>query len=320
MKRKWYILLCMLVLVSCKKLDFERVNKVSDTDITIKGSWVTASASLVDFEDAEIEAYGHCWSTRKNPTFDDSHTIHETQFEKRTFVDTLLFLKSDEIYYIRSYVKKTDEIVYGEERSFVAPDSIIVSCDTIEVVGEETIVALSSIASIGSLKIPRYGIMISQDTMNMSMGNTRIKGSLSSQIQFKETFSNLSRGEIYYVQIFAELSEQKTVYSNIVAVTVPKLVVETENFVILGAESVQLNGALSSLSYEAVSEYGFCISSTTSQPNYNDERIIVGNQGTVGEYSTTYLNVSPTRTYYYRAYAMSGNTIVYGDVKKLKIK
>lgn len=318
MKKFLYILFTVLLFTSCKKLDFERENKVSKTEVKIQGTWVSVSATLIDIAEDGIDVYGHCWSSSHNPTIADFHSTHVNNKEKRFYTDTLLALEPDKKYYVRSYVQKDDEIIYGEESSFTAPNSISISCNKVEITAEQTIISFFSFKNIGSLKLSEYGNIISSNKADLINGDKRTKYNLRNETNFSETYAKLTKGETYYIQAYAKLSSTNIIYSNIVEVIIPKLVIETGMYEMLGSQQILVKGNICSLSFDAVTSYGFCWSSTTSLPNYNSEHIIYEKTPSLGEFEAQLIGLMPNQIFYYRAFATNGNTIVYGDVKTFK--
>ncbi len=319
MKRILYIVL-LFVFVSCQKLDFERVDKISATDIQINDTWVTASSSLVDINKKGISSYGHCWSLSKNPTINDNHTTNTSTFQKSEFIDTLLLLQPEQTYYIRSYVNADNKIIYGEENTFVAPNSITIECKSVNVTRKDAVVTFSTIANLGSLQISEYGTLISKNIAELQNGEKRIKSATSIQDDFSETFTQLNEGECYFIQVYAKLSTTNTIYSNIIEVKMPKLVVVTGSYDVLGSQAVRLYATVESLSFDNVTSYGFCWSETTAQPNYNSSKITFEKTPTVGLYDAQITGLNSSQTYYYRSFAICNNVVVYGDIKTFKIK
>ena len=252
MKHSLYILLGLMVFASCKKLDFERINKVSSSEVQIKGSWVTASSSIVDIDEDGIVEYGHCWSLQKEPTISDFHTSHTSKFDKTKFLDTLLRLSPEQTYHVRSFVNTGKTIIYGKDYSFVAPTEISISCDKVEVTAEQTIASFSSITNVGSLQIGEYGTLISKTKENLKYGECSKKSVLNANANFSDSFKGLEKGRRYYVQAFAKLSDATTLYSNIVEIVIPELVIVTGKYDILNSKTVQLYAEVQSLSFDVV--------------------------------------------------------------------
>ncbi len=68
-------------------------------------------------KDLEVQESGVCWGIRPLPTINDSHFKNSTG--DITFLKKLTKLKSGTKYYVRAYIKKDEQISYGEELSFV---------------------------------------------------------------------------------------------------------------------------------------------------------------------------------------------------------
>lgn len=321
MKTNISILITILLCISCTKLDFERINKVSPPSVNNSNTWVTVTSAIVDMSESQITEYGHCWSQQPNPSISQTHTNYTTQISKKEFTDTLTHLLPNTTYYLRSYIKNESEIIYGEQQSFTTPENgIQVTCNHVQVVAEQEIVTTSTIANIGSLQIPTYGTIISDIPNAILSGTNTIKKTLLTNAQFSDSFSNLEKGKTYFVQAFAKLSDNITLYSDTVRVTIPLIQLETVQSQITGGTTAQLFGTITNLPFDAITQHGFCWSNTTSNPNYNSQRIDLGTCTQIGNFEAPLQSIIPSQTYYYRAFAKYNNVITYGDIKTFIIQ
>lgn len=320
---KAFIFICtsLLLSFSCTKLDFERMNKVSQADVQTNNTWVTVSSTIVDIATSGITQYGHCWSVQPMPTINQTHSSYSNSIAKTDFTDTLTLLIPNTTYYIRSYVNTGTEILYGEQQTFTTPQNgIQVSCNNVQVISEQEISTTSTIANIGSLLIPIYGTTISDMPSTILTGTSTTKNTLQTNAQFSDTFSKLVKGKTYFVQAYAKLADNIILYSDTISVTIPLLQIETLQSQITGGTSVQLSGNIAGLPYDAIAQHGFCWSNTTANPTYNSNRINLGIRLQIGNFEAPLLSIIPSQTYYYRAFAMYNNVVVYGDVKTFIIQ
>lgn len=74
-----------------------------------------------------LSQYGHVWSTKANPTINDSKTQHGATSSTGTYTSTLTGLTPSTIYYVRAYVTNSVGTSYGEQKTFRT--SSVVSID-----------------------------------------------------------------------------------------------------------------------------------------------------------------------------------------------
>ena len=88
----------------------------------------------------------------------------------------------------------------------------------------------------------------------------------------------------------------------------------TNDAVSVTAFSASLGGQLSK-GYHSGLTCGVCYSATTTDPTINNDTCKTANVAADGSYSVTVYGLSPSTTYYYRAFARNGNSVFYGTVK-----
>ena len=81
-KKTIFFSLCiLLILFSCKKVELNRINKVTTDDVSVLNTDVNAKGTIIDISKEGIAKYGHCWSTNAIPTINDFKT--EFEFMRR---------------------------------------------------------------------------------------------------------------------------------------------------------------------------------------------------------------------------------------------
>lgn len=99
---------------------FEKAKVVTGkVSVSVRSAIVSGSFKL-DASDF-ANSYGHVWSTTNPlPTVEnsDNHTSSWTNQKELTFTSNLTGLQSDQIYYVRSYVRTTTGYVYGSTTVF----------------------------------------------------------------------------------------------------------------------------------------------------------------------------------------------------------
>jgi uncharacterized protein (TIGR02145 family) len=103
-------------LISCTKI--EREAKVLTTtlgDITLTSAKVTGEILDVG---SGIDDHGHCWSITESPTIADSKTSLGLIAKTGSFISELQNLQPGTTYYVKSYVRSGDNVIYGKMDHF----------------------------------------------------------------------------------------------------------------------------------------------------------------------------------------------------------
>jgi hypothetical protein len=79
------------------------------------------------------------------------------------------------------------------------------------------------------------------------------------------------------------------------------------------SSDVTLYGSFLNVGADPIQEYGFCYSTNSSLPNVNDNKTSLNNPKNGSFFSS--IPLISGNTYYVRAYAITNNKVVYGQVK-----
>lgn len=304
------IILIIIALFSCNKLDFQKINKVTVPTINKSNTIITVQSKIIDISKEGIEQYGHCWNTLPEPTINNFFTSNKETAQKESYTDTLYSLLPDKQYFIRPYIISNSEVIYGTEESFFTPDSgIFLLCQS-EILSASEVKLSNSISQVGSLIISEYG---SEFYDSYGVGTSTKYQNLVKDYMFSDNFSNLEIGKRYFARAYGKLSESVTIKSNIVNIVMPILKVKTISYTVTGSTSAILSGEIEQLGFNQVSDYGFCWSATTSTPDFNSNLISKGSASQVTEYQTSITNLLSGQKYYFRAYAVENNAVYYGE-------
>ncbi|MBK8806430.1 MAG: hypothetical protein IPO21_07235 [Bacteroidales bacterium] len=320
--KKLYFLLCFVFIIifewSCSDLQFDRIDKVSKAMINQDSNLVIAESDVIDVSAAKTIAYGHCWNTKGIPTIADFHSSKTNAPHKEIFTDTIKNIEVNTTYFIRSYIQKESEIIYGEETSFTATvKGLTITCLSVKVTGNQSFTVGSNINGIGSLKIFEYGSICIK--ANNDLQEMKKYESLKNDTSWNDSYSNLVKGETYKIKAYIKLSDSQIIYSNELSLSMPQLIIMTDTVTITGSSSVMLQGTIENLPYEIVSNHGFCWSATSAAPDYNASRISLYESTDTGNYNAVLTGLQKGVRYYYRAFALSNNSVVYGEIKSFII-
>ena len=317
MKILYYIsILLILSIFSCKKLDIARINKITTTEVSVNNTSVTAKGTIIDIDKDGITKYGHCWSTNNNPTINDFKTEFDNADAGKEFTSSLTHLSANTTYYVCSYATNSKKTIYGEIKEFKISSfsSVSIVANQLQILSETTFSVNGSITNLGSLNALDYGHCWATHTAPTINDYKTTNGITLNDINFPSTASGLNLETNYYVRAYVKLDNNSIIYSNELSVLIPDLSVTKNSFVISGTNAT-LQGTIVNLGVLPVIDHGHCWSTTTSNPNFNDNVISKGATTSTGPFYSN-LNALVTGTvYYYRAYARKVTTIKYGVVK-----
>ena len=319
MKQKLTILLIIAVLLSCKKLDFNREDKVTQAKDLSASTNIVVESQIIDMSE-DIISYGHCWNTIGEATINDFHTNKGASINRISFSDTLVNLKANEIYFVRSYIKTINSVTYGDELQIQTPiNGISFANLNYNFVEESSFEITSSINNIGSLSVSEYGFCFKKNSAPTVSDSVFNNGITNVDIEFSASVTNLNIGQNYYIRPYAKLNENIYIYGDTVRIFIPDLRVITKGNIITGSYSVRLLGEISQLGILDISSHGFCWSYLTSNPNLNNSSIDLGNIDTERDFEYPLSGLENGLDYYYRAYAIENGEVTYGEVLNFKI-
>lgn len=322
MIKPYYIAIASLLFFGCQKIEVVRITKVFTEEAEVTSSSVSIDGVVVDVSDIGVGKYGHCWSTNNNPTVDDFKTVFDSASVGTYYTSTLTNLQFNTTYYVRSYTQTEDEIVYGENQTFIIDNYSYFGliANSLTILGENEVSIQGIINGAQSLTLQDHGICYKLDSIPTINDEVYSMGSLSQNISLDSSFNNLLQERHYKFRLYAQLDSNTTLYSNVLSAYITDLHVSTHNNYIT-ADSVIFTGAIDSLGVLDVTDHGHCWSYLTSNPTINNERISLGPTTFDGVYlsSTTNLNNLSNITVYYRAYAIKESEIVYGEIKSFDL-
>ncbi len=115
-----FVFIFLILLNGCERLELKRQTLIETspvTGISVSEAWITGR--IIDPGEDLIE-YGHCWSTKPNPTIEDYRTIF-TNTELNEFESTISGIEPHVFYYVRAYALEKDstETYSKDEHNFI---------------------------------------------------------------------------------------------------------------------------------------------------------------------------------------------------------
>lgn len=316
MKKALFIFLIIIIAFSCKKIDTDRTIAITTVKTEVNGNNFSAVGNVID-EGEGIEQYGFCWAKHSLPTINETAISKNTQAQTGVFSLPIMNLEAGQTYYIRAYAKSGNEMVYGNELQFT-PTSSAMQINTFpaNILTISTVDIAASISHPGSLSVLEYGHCWSANSLpDINNSHTNF-GALDTAITFHSQLTSLQVSMIYNVRAYCKLAGNTYLYSNNITFFIPELAVTTDTFAIVNATEIKLIGNIVELGIPAVTDHGFCWSTTTSNPTINNNKLSLGAATQIGIYNANLSSLQSGVTYYYRAYATDGNFVKYGVVKK----
>jgi uncharacterized protein (TIGR02145 family) len=316
--------LVMLSFSSCKK-ESEKIMSVSNDSISeISYTSAKAYATIIDKGEG-IEQYGHCWSTSASLTEVDNEGKTQLGSTSITgsFSSNLTNLTPGTKYYVRSYIKNSNNIAYGDDIldfHTLALGLPVVSTGTASSITTSSATIGGNIESLGSgaSSVSQHGHCWSDETTTPTLSDKFTSlGTKNTTGTFESGLTGLSPEKLYYVRAYATNS-LGTAYGDAVSFTTlaqPGVPVVTTGIITDVTEnSATAAGSLDDFGSGAssVTQHGHCWSNTTSTPTISDNVTTLGSRSTTGDFESPLTGLSADQIYYVRAYATNDAGTGYG--------
>lgn len=254
---------------------------------------------------------GFCYNTTGNPTISNNKVV-VTGSGIGDFSTGINNLQYNTTYHVKAYAIQNGQPIYGNEVTF----STSWTSTQIQTSAATSVSATSAtfngvIINEGSPAYTEKGFCYSTSN-NPTITSTKIIVSGTGSGNFSRNVTNLDYQTTYYFRAYA-IQDGQPVYGDVVSFTTiwVEANVQTSAATNITTSSARLNGTVYSAGTPAITEKGFCYS-TSSNPTINNNRIPLLS-GT-GNFNYNLTGLSDGTTYYYRAYALQGGNPVYGNV------
>lgn len=270
------------------------INAVSD----ISATSAVCGGTIVSNAGYDITDKGLVWSTSQFPTVNDNKLSLGSG--NTAFTSSMTNLSMATTYYVRAYAINSNGTAYSDQLSFTTTDGL----------PKITTTAISNItassAKSGGNVISNNGYPVTaRGVCWNTTGNPDINDQFTSNGNGNGTFSSnltgLTAGTTYYVRAYATNQNGTTYGSQLVFSTLSgNATISLNEATNVTSSTATCSANITNDGGDAITERGFCWA-TSQYPSITNSHTSVGS-GT-GEFSSSLINLTPTVTYYVRAYA-----------------
>ena len=280
------------------------------TDITVSSA--TCGGEVTFEGNVAVTAKGICWSTRQNPTIEDSKTTNGSGVG--SYISNMTNLEHNTTYYVRAYATNEVGTAYGKEVSFTTIEKLLPTVTTTAEVTEITVGSASCGGEVtfeGNVAVTAKGICWSTSKNPTIEDSKTTNGSGVGSYTSKMTY--LEHNTTYYVRAYAT-NEVGTAYGEEVSfTTLEKLLptVTTAEVTDIKLFSAVCGGEVISGGDAVVVARGVCWN-TSGTPTVSDTYTMDGTN--IGSFVSSMKNLEHNTTYYVRAYATNAKGVTgYGE-------
>ena len=278
--------------------------------LNITNTTATGGGSITNDGGSSITAKGICWGISPNPTTFDSKTTDGPG--TTTFTSFITGLSANVTYYVRAYATNSTGTGYGNQQTFTtsSTSNTLPEVTSTSVTGLTTIQATfnAEVNSQGGGTVTERGA-VWNTSGNPTVNSNRVPTGAGTGV-YTATLTGLSGGSNCYVRAYAINNFGISYGVEIPFTTLFGLATLTTNNVVAQSITASSGGNINDNGGSTVTARGV-VWNTSGNPTISDSKTIDGS-GT-GSYVSSMTSLSPSSTYYVRAYATNSNGTAYGN-------
>lgn len=291
-----------------------RFTTLDVTDLNIESGSAVMNALIEFAGDPEYIERGFTYSEDNAPDIDDIKITASGSGTGEYHVK-VNNLELDKEYFVRSYVRTSVDVYYGNEISFVTATSLaevtLVNASDPNTI-DGSVVFTADITNIGNPAYTERGFVYSLSN-NPSVNDSKVVVEGSGAGEYSTKVSGLSLDREYHLRAYV-INKAGISYSSneeIFCIKTSPAEVEINDVSKKNTTdgSVVFNGGITYEGSPAYTERGF-VYSLSNNPTINDNKIIIDGKG-IGAYSTKVSGLELDRTYYLRSYAINASGTSY---------
>ena len=306
-----------------------KVKATNDTVLptlnTLETTNITSSTAVLNAEilTKGVPSYserGFVYALESNPTLENTIAqLTAKVTEENLYSATVTGLELGEEYYVRGYAINEAGVAYSTNQVTFKPHQSLPELTTEHPTnisfGSGTATFNGTIVSIGDPAYTERGFVWGHDHNPAVEDDNKKEVTGNGEGAFSIKATELEINTIYYIRAYA-INEAGIGYGNEVMLefNAEKPIVqtkETTNINIAGGTAT-LNGAIESVGDPAYTERGF-VYGTVHNPTIEDDTKKVATGTGTGDFSANVTELEMNKIYYVRAYALSSQSISYGN-------
>jgi hypothetical protein len=310
----------LLTLTGCKKEKPEDTTPfiVTSKTVEVYSTFANVGGNVTSDGGAPIIEKGICYSTSSNPDINSTVVLSNSQLGG--FEVDLINLNPQTNYFARAFAKNKNGVSYGNTVSFTtsAPD-ITIELPTVTT-GDILSITVQSAIGSGNIISDGGGAIVSRGfcwstQQNPNLSNSIVTGGTSTGA-FNLTMSNLLPSTTYYVRAFATndagtaFGADRTFTTLAPNPSIDPPTVTTGNVTSITSQDALGSGNITSDGGGAIISRGLCWS-TQQNPTLSNPNVTGGTS--TGTFNLTMNNLTPSTTYYVKAFATNAAGTSYGN-------
>lgn len=294
-----------------------KVTTISAKDIL--GNCAMAGGKIDADSDTTIVRRGLCWSTEKGPTINDS-IVYSEENKDSEYTIWMRNLQSSTAYYYRAFVINAAGIFYGEEKMFRTLDNPVLAktaLGKVNLVDNQYKIACvgNIVAAVEGVPVQSCGFCWAKFPNPTVDANKIILEKGVETGEFKDTISVAKEeGVVYYVRSFV-ISDNGAAYGEeeiFTTWTFPTLSIF--NAYSITSSSATEGAVITSDGSAPIKEKGFCWTVEEGVLPTKDDNISLKVDGENTIFYGKMVDLTPSTTYYVRAYVTNEVGTAYSDV------
>lgn len=314
MKTSKYFIQCLfflllIIVIGCKKDPPKTLPEVSTTTISnITSTTASSGGTITDDGNSPVSSRGVCWSTNENPTISEKKTSDGSG--EGSFSSSITGLSPGKSYYVRAYATNLIGTAYGNQVSMKTASILpTVTTNDISEVTSSSAKSGGNITDDGGSPVTARGVCWSTN-QNPTITDSKTSDGVGIGT-FTSSITGLLPSGTYYARAYATNDVGTAYGTQITILTTIELSVLTANMLGIASTTATVSGNITSDGGAAVIARGVCWS-RNAMPIVRTDSTTNNGLGT-GEFTSSITDLSPGKTYYFRAYATNSVGTAYSN-------
>ena len=264
-----------------------------------------------------VESKGVVWGTSGDPTLDENEGEKTVGDGIGQFVVSITGLSPATTYYVRGFAKNSEGIAYSPQLEFNTRGELVtVSTADVSDITVDSAVSGGNVEDDGGLEVVARGVVWSTEESPDLDDHEGMTEDGDGTGEFESELTGLSPSTTYYVRAYAT-NEEGTSYGEQESFTTESEPADLPVVVTASVSDITVDSAISGGSVEDDGGAGVTVRgvvwSTEESPGLDDHEGMTEDGDGTGEFESELTGLSPSTTYYVRAYATNEEGTSYGE-------